>query len=272
VRAATVGGCGPRGLLVERTAVPVAVIRASVIVAAEQAELLRARFIELAPEGFEEVEHTDGVELAAYGAAAERVSAAFAHASTSTVEEGWEERWRTFHRPVEIGPLWVGPPGQSPPDGLLAVVIEPGRAFGTGAHPTTRLCLELMLEQQPGSLVDLGCGSGVLAIAAAALGFAPVLGVDLDPLAVEVARTNARLNGVEVELRQLDVAAGRLPPASVAVANIAAEVIAALGPRLDSPYAITSGYRAVDHPQPVGFCSLRRVELDGWAADLFVRG
>jgi ribosomal protein L11 methyltransferase len=247
------------------------VIRASVTVERAQAEALRTRFIELAPEGFEEIEHADGVELAAYGASAERVSAAFADASISTVEEGWEERWRAFHQPVEIGPLWVGPPWQSPPDGLVAVVIEPGRAFGTGAHPTTRLCLELILDQQRGSLLDLGCGSGVLAIAAAALGFAPVVGVDLDPVAVEVARTNARLNATEVELHLLDVGAGPLPSASVAVANIAAEVIAALGPRLRSPCAITSGYRVIDHPQPAGFRSLRRVELDGWAADLFVR-
>lgn len=246
-------------------------IRASVTVQSARAEALRARFIELAPEGFEEIEHPQTVELAVYGPAAERVLAAFADASVGTVEDGWEERWRAFHQPVEIGPLWIGPPWQQPPGGLIAVVIEPGRAFGTGAHPTTRLCLELMLDQQRGSLIDLGCGSGVLGIAAAALGFTPVLGVDLDPVAVEVARTNARVNAAQVEVRQLDVGAQALPQASLAVANIAAEVIAALGSGLRSPRAITSGYRSVDHPQPVGFRSVRRVELDGWAADLFVR-
>ena len=80
-------------------------------------------------------------------------------------------------------------------------MIDPGQAFGTGAHATTRLCLELLLALEPaGPLVDLGCGSGVLAIAAAKLGWAPVLGVDHDPLAVEATRENARVNGVDVDV------------------------------------------------------------------------
>ncbi len=79
-------------------------------------------------------------------------------------------------------------------------MIDPGQAFGTGAHATTRLCLELLLALEPsGPLVDLGCGSGVLAIAAAKLGWGPVLGVDHDPLAVEATRENARVNGVDID-------------------------------------------------------------------------
>ena len=59
------------------------------------------------------------------------------------VEDGWEHRWREFHRPVRVGPFWIGPPWEQPPRDVVPVVIDPGRAFGTGAHPTTRLCVEL---------------------------------------------------------------------------------------------------------------------------------
>src|SRR5206468_8894660 len=106
---------------------------------------------------------------AAYGAAAERVLAAFPEARIVEVEAGWEDRWREFHRPVRVGPLWIGPPWESAPADANAVVIDPGRAFGTGAHPTTRLCLELLLEAPRGRVLDVGCGSGVLAISAARL-------------------------------------------------------------------------------------------------------
>src|SRR5262249_25077102 len=109
-------------------------IRAAVSARAGELEQLRARFIELAPEGFEEEERGAKVELAAYGEAALRVLAAFPDARTSEVESGWEERWRAFHRPVRIGPLWVGPPWEQAPSDSVAVVIDPGRAFGTGAH------------------------------------------------------------------------------------------------------------------------------------------
>ena len=93
-----------------------------------------------------------------------------------TSPEGWEDRWRDFHHGVVVGRFWVGPPWEEAPAGVEAIVIDPGRAFGTGAHPTTRLTLELLQELEPGSLLDVGCGSGVLSIAAAKLGFAPVVG------------------------------------------------------------------------------------------------
>ncbi|HKS78772.1 MAG TPA: 50S ribosomal protein L11 methyltransferase, partial [Gaiellaceae bacterium] len=81
------------------------------------------------------------------------------------VAEGWEDGWRAFHHGVRVGRLWVGPPWEEPPLDAVAVVIDPGRAFGTGAHATTRLCLELLQELEPASLLDVGCGSGVLSIA-----------------------------------------------------------------------------------------------------------
>ena len=225
---------------------------------------MRARFIELAPEGFEENDR----ELAAYGDAALRVVAAFPDARTSEVEEGWEDRWREFHRPVRIGPLWVGPPWEQPPDDAVAVVVDPGRAFGTGAHPTTRLCLELLLGQPAGSVVDIGCGSGVLAIAAAKLGHTPVTAIDADESAVAATRANAAANGVALEALARDALGDPLPAAKLALANIALAAVEALGGRLTSARVITSGYLAADRPKLGGFTLVERRELDGWAADL----
>ena len=130
--------------------------------------------IELFPEGFEEIERADGVELVAYTdpGGEERLWKVFGHASGRDIADGWEGRWREFHRPVRVGDLWIGQPWQEQPSDAIVVVIDPGRSFGTGAHPTTRLCLELLAKLPRGSVVDVGCGSGVLAIAAAKLGFA----------------------------------------------------------------------------------------------------
>ena len=155
----------------------------------------------LFPEGFEERETGGGLELVAYAHSdREQASrAAFGAAvAAEDVAAGWEDGWRAFHRPARIGPLWIGPPWEESDPGSLAVVIDPGRAFGTGAHPTTRLCLELLLDLEPASLLDLGCGSGVLSVAAAKLGFKPVVALDHDEVAVEVTAENARVNGVTV--------------------------------------------------------------------------
>ena len=162
--------------------------------------------------------------------------AAFPGASVVEIEDGWEDRWREFHRPVRIGPLWVGPPWETPPSDALPVVIDPGRAFGTGAHPSTRLCLELLLEEARGSLLDVGCGSGVISIAAARLGFGPVTALDIDEVAVEVTRENAvRERRRDRDARPGDARAGALPYADLAVANISLEAIEAVGPRSPPP-------------------------------------
>jgi len=210
--------------------------------------------------------------LAAYGEAAERVLAAFPHAESNEVREGWEDRWREFHRPVRVGPLWIGPPWEDAPGDALAVVIDPGRAFGTGAHPTTRLCLELLLDLPRASLPDVGCGSGVLSIAAALLGFGPIAGVDIEAPSVEATLANAAVNGVAVEARVLDALADPLPEAELVVANIALAAVTALGSRIAAPRLVTSGYLVADRPEPAGYLHRDRRELEGWAADLFERG
>jgi ribosomal protein L11 methyltransferase len=142
------------------------------------------------------------------------------------------------------------------------VVVDPGRAFGTGAHATTRLCLELLQDVEPTSLLDVGCGSGVLSVAAAKLGFAPVIATDIDEVALEVTRTNAKANGVGV-----DVVAG-IQPASLGVMNIAHDVVERMLPELPVERAITSGYLERDEPRVDGWHRLERRVRDGWAADL----
>ncbi len=230
--------------------------------------------LELFPEGFEEASRRDGaIELRAYTDAGgeERARRAFRRVRSETIAAGWEEAWRRFHRPVRVGPLWVGPPWEAADEAALAVVIDPGRAFGTGAHPTTRLCLELLLDLERGSLVDLGCGSGVLAIAGAKLGFAPVVALDADRASVEAARANAKANGVAVDVRRVDVLAETIPPADVAVANIALAVVERLAVRAPTPLLVTSGYSARGRPRLAGWRHKLRRDAEGWAADLYER-
>jgi ribosomal protein L11 methyltransferase len=172
-----------------------------------------------------------------------------------------------------LGRFWVGPPWereQAPP-GSEVIAIDPGRAFGTGAHATTRLCLELVQELPPTSLLDVGCGSGVLSIAAAKLGFAPVTGIDNEADAVETTIVNAEANGVEVAAHRVDALAGKLPSSEIVVANIALEPVERLLPRLDARLVVTSGYLERDEPRVDGWQRIDRRDREGWAADLFER-
>ncbi len=209
-------------------------IRLAVRVARADAEIALAELLEIVPAGVEEVDCGDTIEYAVYGAPGElpalpvlRAAAgpALVDVTTTEVADDWAERWRSFHRPVTIGErLHVRPPWAGAPAGvdLLDVVIDPAQAFGTGAHDTTRLCLESLLELDPrGPLVDLGCGSGVLAIAAAKLGWGPVLGFDHEHASVAATLDNAAANGVVVRARRLDLLrAGAAPSAPTVVANL----------------------------------------------------
>jgi ribosomal protein L11 methyltransferase len=242
-------------------------------VAGRRAEEARALMVELFPEGFEEVAHGEDLELAAYAnpGSEERFWQAFGPGAVTDVPEGWEDAWKRFHRPARVGSLWLGPPWETPDADAVAVVIEPGRAFGTGAHATTRLCLELMLDRPRGSVVDVGCGSGVLAITAAKLGFGPVTAIDIDPDAIAAAAENARTNGVELDLRQADALSNDMPPASLAVANVTRELIERAAGRLRASELVASGYNAGELPALTGWRHRERREADGWAADLFSR-
>ena len=253
-------------------ATPNGLRRVSIEVGAARLEEARATMIELFPGGFEEVDKAQGTELAAYTDAAgeERLWAFFGSGRSADVEEGWEDRWRAFHRPIRIGRLWVGPPWETPPTDALVVVIDPGRAFGTGSHQTTQLCLQTLQELEPGPLLDVGCGSGVLTIAAALLGFAPVVGLDIEEPSIEATLANARVNGVTVEA-QLVGGGEQLPSSSLVVANISLASVAALPERTDAQTLVTSGYFASEQPELEGFEHVKRTTLDGWASDVYRR-
>ncbi len=107
---------------------------------------------------------------------------------------GWDEKWKQFHTPHVVGRLYLRPPWHSAREDLLDVVVDAGAAFGTGGHATTRQCLAALQGIAPGSLLDLGCGSGVVSLAALRLGFSPVYGLDNDAVAVEAAEGNAARN------------------------------------------------------------------------------
>ncbi len=229
--------------------------------------------LELFPEGFAREERRGGVELVAFTdeAGARRLRASFGEVTTVPVLPGWDEAWKRFHVPVVVGSLWIGPPWEQPPSELTPVVIDPGRAFGTGSHPTTRLCVEVLQELELGSVLDLGCGSGVLAIAAAKLGFEPVTAADHDEAALAATRANAHRNSVELEVRRAD-ALDSLPEADLVVANIDLGTLERLAPKLRCRRALTSGYYEGEPLSLPGFRRVDRRTEDDWVADLFARG
>ena len=152
-----------------------------------------------------------------------------------TVEEqNWVQLTQSQFDPIRVSDrLWIVPSWHEAPDpGAVNLILDPGMAFGTGSHPTTRLCLEwLEREVQAGdSVLDYGCGSGILAIAAARLGAAHVAGVDIDPQAVEAARANAERN--EVIAQFADSAAPVAGEYDLVVANILSNPLRVLAPAI----------------------------------------
>ncbi len=217
-------------------------------------------------------------------------------AVTRVPEEAWADAWRAHFRPLPIGRrLLVCPPWEAPaspwagPDGArIVILIEPGRAFGTGGHATTRGCLELLertLDARPAERVlDIGTGSGILAIAAARLGAPAVFAIDTDPDAVAAAVANAARNGVaarvRVEIGTLDAWGG--PPADLVLANLLGAALVASAPSLGrccrvAGRLIAGGLLVHEVPTavaslvPEGFRLVELIEHEGWAALLLTR-
>ena len=233
-------------------------IRLAVRCRPELAETTLAALLELAPGGVEQEETPEYVEYAIYGWPGElpelpqleaTAGDGLVEITVEEVPEDWADRWRDFHLPITVGgriqirPSWE----ERLEEDLLDVVIDPGRAFGTGAHATTRLCIELLLEladegQARGPLIDLGTGSGVLALAAARLGWAPVAGCDSERAALDAAAANAEANGIELGLERVDVRREPPPRAETMTANLTADLLLPVAHRLaesgDRPRAL----------------------------------
>jgi ribosomal protein L11 methyltransferase len=268
------------------------VIRLAIRVARSDAGLVLAELSELAPAGLEERDVDAGtVEFALYGAAGElpplpdlRAAAGSALVDVSTTElaDDWDLRWRTWHPAVTVEAggrsLRVRPPWEEPRAGTIDVAIEPAQAFGTGSHGTTRLSLALLLELEVGSplgaLADWGCGSGVLAITAARLGYAPVLACDVEPAAVAATRAGARSNGVSVAVSRCDLRRGGGPWAPTVTANLVRPLLLELAERMRRPpeRLIASGLLRAEAGEVAGAFArhglheTRREQEGEWAA------
>ena len=259
-------------------------IRLAVRVGRDHAEPVLAELLELVPAGLEEREVDAGtVEYVLYGAAGElpalpdvraAVGSALVDVSTSELPDDWSDRWRTFHTPVDVGPLRVRPPWEPAREGALDVVIDPGQAFGTGSHATTRLTLELLTELEPaGALADWGCGSGVLAVCAAKLGWGPVTACDLEVASVAATQEAARANGVSMEVTRCDVRRGG-PWAPTVLANLVRPLLleVAAGLRRAPERLILSGVQTAEADEVIaafarhGLREAARAEGDGWVA------
>jgi ribosomal protein L11 methyltransferase len=222
-------------------------IRLAVRCAPEQADLVLAELTVLAPNGVEEERGPGYVEYAIYGGEGElpelgdldaTIAGGRVEVSASEIPDDWADRWRDFHKPLLVADrLWLRPSWEPPREGAIDVVVDPGQAFGTGAHPTTRLCLEFLCEvasagEARSELVDLGTGSGVLAITASKLGWNPVRGYDHEQAALEAASANATANGVSLNLERVNLREALPPLAPTVVANMTAPILAAVAAQL----------------------------------------
>jgi ribosomal protein L11 methyltransferase len=223
-------------------------IRLAVRCRRELAERVLADPVELAPGGVEEEAGGDWVEYAIYGAPGElpalpdleaAVGDGLVEVSSKEIPDDWGDRWQDFHEPVLVGGrILVRPSWGQPHEGAIDLIIDPGQAFGTGAHPTTRMCLELLLEIADaggarGALADWGTGSGVLAIAAAKLGFGPIVACDHERAALEAAAASARANGVDLKLVRIDLRREPPPAAPTVTANLTASLLRDVASRIE---------------------------------------
>lgn len=157
--------------------------------------------------------------------------------SDSTLDDQvWERAWMEHFQPMQFGKrLWICPSGYEPPEpSAVNILLDPGLAFGTGTHPTTALCLRWLdsLTFDGETVLDFGCGSGILAVAALRLGASAAIGIDIDPQALIATRDNALKNGVEDRLSCLDATANASQACDVVVANILAGPLVELSSRI----------------------------------------
>lgn len=256
------------------------IVRLGIRVRADRAEVALAGLLPILQAGAEERDVGGDVEYALYAPAGElprlddiRALAgdALVDVASEPVADGWERRWHEYLRPVRVGSLVVRAPwADGGPDDLL---IDPDVCFGAGTHATTRLCLELLLDAPPGgALCDWGAGTGVLAVAAARLGFAPVTAVEVDPEALGVILRNAALNGVAVATKSLDLAATPAPWAPTVTANLTRELLLAVVVERPPERLLASGMLISEVDEVVaafgrfGLRERRRVAEGEWAA------
>jgi ribosomal protein L11 methyltransferase len=226
------------------------VIRLAVRCSPEVSDLVLGELSVLAPNGVEEERGPGYVEYAIYGGEGELpdlgeldavVGEGTVAVSSTEIPDDWADRWQDFHKPLLVGErLWLRPSWADPRDGAIDLVVDPGQAFGTGAHPTTRLCLEFLLEladadEARGPLTDLGTGSGVLAIAAARLGWDPVSAYDHEALALEATAANAAINDVELTLERMNLREQLPTLAPTTVANLTAPILKAVAAQIGGP-------------------------------------
>ena len=263
-------------------------IRLAVRVARSQAEPVLAELLELVPGGLEELDvDEDTVEYALYGAPGELpdvgelravAGGALVDVSTSDVSDGSD--WRDWHQPLDVGPLRVRAPWAPERPGTLDVVIDPGQAFGTGAHPSTRLTLQLLAELVSGRpLADWGCGSGILSVAAAKLGFDPVLACDHERESVAATEAAAAANGVALTVTRCDLRRAPGPWAPTVLANLVRPLLLEIAGLMERPpeRLIASGLTldevddVVQAFAPHGLRRVSRRDGDGWSAILLIR-
>lgn len=171
----------------------------------------------------------------------------FHHSLTDLADQDWVRAWMAEFQPMQMGErLWICPSWETPPQAdAVNIILDPGLAFGTGTHPTTALCLRWLDQQEitNKTVVDYGCGSGILAVAAKKLGAAHVFASDIDVQALQATRANADANQVEVDLFEPMQA---LAPVDIVIANILAHPLQQLAPYLcsllkDDGYLVLSG-------------------------------
>lgn len=217
------------------------------------------------------------------GSRLESCNIPFTISTAGVREEDWATAWKTYYHPIELSdklaicPSWED---YTPKPNQKVICLDPGMAFGTGTHETTRLCLSLLEDalSEGMSMLDVGCGSGILAICAKLLGSGRTVGVDIDDVAVRVAKENAELNGCkDIELLCGDLATDIIGTFDVICANIVADAILRLAKDLpslmhDKSICIVSGIIDTRRSEveegliAVGLTPVRVEEQNGWAA------